>query len=421
MEVAKHASCARRVFPATGIPLPGCVPGGCSCYVVYPPWRASDLPPAGSPAAAGKLRRVAEEDLGCLERLISCHGRLAAVRLCGREIDIVDWEDNQPVFYQEAGDGRASRIARILGASLPLFRAGGIVFRLHWTFPLVALAFAGWTASSGREAPYHVLFAWGLTQAAILYTLVLLHELGHAAAGLMKGRPAREIVLTPLGGQAVIDRAMANPAMEAEVAIAGPGVNLVFLALSMAVVAFAGLGMPSAGGPPFTLPALLGFAFWVNLMLAVFNLVPAFPIDGGRVLRALLAWRKGSARGTVIAARAGEVLGVAFVILGVWKGGPPGWVLACIGVANFIACEHTVRAVAQGYDVYEEYVPAVNVNAESPPRETREERSARDREDVKRRVDEILAKVSREGIGSLNSGEKRFLKKASRKYRDAKR
>jgi Zn-dependent protease len=341
--------------------------------------------------------------------------------LCGREIDTVDWEDDEPAFYQEAGDGRASRIARILGASVPIVRAGGIVFRLHWTFPLAALAFAGWTARSGHGAAFHVLFAWGLTQAAILYTLVLLHEIGHAAAGRMKGRPAREIVLTPLGGQAVIDRAMATPAMEAEVTLAGPGVNLVFLALSMAVVALAGLGMPSAGGPPFTLGALLGFAFWANLMLAVFNLVPAFPMDGGRVLRALLAWRKGGRRGTVIAARVGEGFGVAFVILGVWKGAPYGWVLASIGAWNFIACEHTVRAVAQGYDVYEEYVPAVNVNAESPPRETREERAAREREEIERRVDELLAKVSREGMGSLSSGEKRFLRKASRKYRDAKR
>jgi stage IV sporulation protein FB len=332
----------------------------------------------------------------------------------------MDWEENEPAFLQEGDEPRASRLVRMLGASVPLFCAAGIQFRLHWSFPLAALAFAGWTASSGYGSAFHVLFAWGLVQAAILYGLVLLHELGHAAAASMKGRPAKRIVLTPLGGQAVIDRAMSGPAMEAEVTIAGPGVNLVFLALSMAAVGLAGSGLPSAGGAPFTLAALGGVAFWANLMLAVFNLAPAFPMDGGRILRAFLAWRKGGRRGTVMAARAGEVMGVVFVVLGILEGGTPGWILACIGVFNFIACEQTVRAVAQGYEVYEEYVPGVSVET-AATREADAGRAAKEREEMQRRVDEILDKVSRTGIGSLSTAEKKFLKQASRKYRNVKR
>ena len=337
-----------------------------------------------------------------------------------RETDTVDWKDDEPTFSPEAGEGRGARVARILGASLPLFRAGGIRFRLHWSFPLAALVFAGWTASSGYEAPYYMLFAWGLAQAAILYTLVLLHELGHAAAGAMKGRPAKEIVLTPLGGQAVIDRAMAGPAMEAEVAIAGPVVNLILLALSTAILVPVLAGMPTFRGGPFTLGAAVGFAFWANLIMAVFNLVPAFPLDGGRILRAFLAWRRGEERGTVLAARAGQVLAVVFAVIGVWKGGSPGWILVGIGLANFIACERTVRALGRGLSVYEEYVPRARLGA-APPRETKEARAAREREKVERRVDELLEKVSRKGMKSLTFREKMFLKRTSRKYREKNR
>ena len=337
-----------------------------------------------------------------------------------RENDTVNWQDDEPSFSPEADESPAARVARILGASVPLFRAGGIRFRLHWSFPLAALIFAGWTASSGSAAPYYLLFAWGLAQAAILYALVLVHEFGHAAAGSMKGRPAREIVLTPLGGQAVMDRAMAGPAMEAEVAIAGPVVNLILLALSTAILVPVLAGMPSFRGGPFTIHAVIGFAFWANLALAVFNLVPAFPLDGGRILRAFLAWRKGEERGTVAAARTGQVLAVLFVIAGVWKGGPPGWVLAGIGVGNFIACERTVRALGRGLVVYEEYVPQARPDS-APRRETKAERAAREREEVERRVDGLLDKVSREGMKSLTLRERMFLKKASKRYRETNR
>ena len=331
----------------------------------------------------------------------------------------MSWQDDEPPPYQDGDNTRRARVARILGASLPLFRAGGIRFRLHWSFPLVAFVFAGWTASESGGAPFGVLFVWGLAQAGILYSLVLLHELGHAVAGSVKGRPASEIVLTPLGGQAVIDRAMATPGMEAEVAFAGPAVNLVLLALSMAAVALAGWGWLASWGAPFTLHAVLGFAFWANVMLAVFNLVPAYPMDGGRLLRALLAWRRGAGPGTVLAARAGQVLGVAFVGIAFWKGGTPGWVLGCIGVFNFIHCHVTLKAVAEGYEPYEEYVGAPRADTE--PRETKAEREMRERADVEQRVDELLDKVSREGMASLTFGEKRFLKKASRRYRDVQR
>lgn len=325
----------------------------------------------------------------------------------------MDWQDEEPVFYRDAGSSRRATLARILNASLPLFKAGGIGFRLHWSFPIVALIFAGWTASAGYGAPYHVLFAWGLTEAAILYTLVLLHELGHAAAGRMKGRPAKEIVLTPLGGQALIDRAMAGPSMEAEVTIAGPLVNLVLLALSMAILVPALDEFPSFWGDPFTARAVIGFAFWANVALAVFNLVPSFPMDGGRILRAFLAWRKGAERGTLIAARVGQVTGVFFVVLGIWRRGPFGILLAAIGVSNFIACMQTIRFVRAGAPVYEEYVGGVRPRTS----ETKGERAAREREEVERRVDELLAKVSREGLNSLTFSERRFLKSASRKYR----
>jgi Zn-dependent protease len=306
------------------------------------------------------------------------------------------------------------RAARILNASLPLFPVAGIRLRLHWSFFLVALVFAGWTARENPGGGALAAVAWGSVQAAILYTLVILHELSHAAAAAMKGRGVREIVLTPLGGAAVIDRAMAGPSMEAEVALAGPVSNLLILGVSVAFFLVA--EMPPAWAGPMTLGGALAFAFWANLTLGLFNLVPAFPMDGGRVLRAVLAWRKGGRKGTRIACRTGEIMGAGMIVLGILRAGPGGWILFGIGISNIIACELTLRALAAGAAVYEEGESLEYAAARR--RAEKQERREREAAELERRVNDLLEKVARDGMKSLSLRERMFLRRASRHYRE---
>ncbi len=315
-----------------------------------------------------------------------------------------------------------SRAARILNASLPLFRAGGIRVKLHWSFFVVVLVFAGWTARAGTgAASTGNLLLWGLLQAGILFSLVLLHEFGHSWMAAAKGRPANEIMLTPLGGAAVIDRAMADPAMEAEVTLAGPGTNLLILAASIAVLAgtggLAGWLDPSRMTVGFTAAGALRFAFWANLMLGVFNLAPAYPMDGGRVLRAFLSWRRGAKRGTRLACRVGQLMGALFIGYGIYSGGPFGWILASIGFFNILNCSTTIRMVELGLPVYEDYLPERGYAPERT-KETREERAARHAAELEQRLDELLGKVAREGMDALSLGERLFLRRASKHFRN---
>lgn len=304
------------------------------------------------------------------------------------------------------------RAARFLGASLPLGSLAGIRLKLHWSFAVVALVLAGWTASSASE-PGGVLsvVGWGFVQGAILYAFVLLHEFAHAGMAAARGRTPREIVLTPLGGTAIIDGAMANPLMELEVALAGPVVNLLAVGFGVALNASQG-HLPKAWGTPWSLSAAVGFAFWANVWLAVFNLLPAFPLDGGRVVRAIASWRLGERTGTRIAARTGELAAIAMGGVGIWWGGGPALVLIGIGVSNLLACETAIRLLELGCGVYDE--PVLARDAHHGPAQGPEEE-----EELERQVDELLAKIAKGGLSSLTFRERRFLRRASRRYRES--
>jgi len=331
----------------------------------------------------------------------------------------VDWKPDDDLSCAEERAEPNSRWARVLGASLPLFPIGGLWVRLHWSFLIFVLIFAGWSARAGAGSyPVATRLLWALAQAAMLFlVLILLHELGHASVAILKGGRCSRIMLTPLGGLAYVQGMMANPGMEAEVAIAGPGVNLLILAVSMAFVSI--FGWPANWWEPLTLSGALGFLFWANVTLVIFNLIPAYPLDGGRILRAFLAWRRGEVRGTHAACRVGQVLGVVFVGVGIWRAWGVsiwGWMLIGIGVSNFITCSRTLRTLAAGARVYEEYVP--DSAGFRPSRgEARELRRQEKDAELEKRMDELLEKVSREGMGSLTLGERLSLRRASKHFR----
>jgi Zn-dependent protease/CBS domain-containing protein len=199
-----------------------------------------------------------------------------------------------------------------MGWSIPIGAVKGTVIRIHVTFLLFLLwigvahyAQGGWNAG-----------VQGVVFIALLFLCVLLHEFGHVFAARRYGIQTPDITLLPIGGVARLERIPEQPGQELVVALAGPAVNLVIAALLY--LAFGGY-VPAEGlevaNPGVDMMARLAA---VNLFLAVFNLIPAFPMDGGRVLRALLAYRLGYGRGTQIAASVGQAVAFGLGLLGLF-------------------------------------------------------------------------------------------------------
>ncbi len=179
-------------------------------------------------------------------------------------------------------------------------RVAGIDLFLHSTFLLV-LAYA---ASQGLDA---------LLLVSAVFGCVVLHEFGHALTARAFGVPTRDITLYPIGGVARLERMPRAPGAELLITLAGPLVN-VAIAGSLAVMLWAG-----GGFSPWTSETTVSFflteLMWVNVVLAVFNMIPAFPMDGGRVLRALLTVPLGRYRATEIAAGLGRGVALAFPLI----------------------------------------------------------------------------------------------------------
>jgi Zn-dependent protease/CBS domain-containing protein len=195
-----------------------------------------------------------------------------------------------------------------------LGRLFGIEVRVHATF----LILLGWVALS------HFTAGHGLTTAAsgvayilAVFGVIVLHELGHALTARRFGIATRDITLLPIGGVARLERMPTTPSQELLVAIAGPAVNVALAFLLFVTLAAMGT-IPDAtqlalvGGP------FLAKLMWTNLALAAFNAIPAFPMDGGRVLRALLAMRTTFVRATDIAAMVGQGVALVFGLVGLF-------------------------------------------------------------------------------------------------------
>jgi Zn-dependent protease len=220
----------------------------------------------------------------------------------------------------------------MLGGAFQIAKLRGIPIRVHMTL-LILLPYIGVKLA---QAVGSDSLLWGLLAAVGLFASVALHELGHAFVAGAKGYPVRDILLLPIGGMAQLARMPERPRDEFQVASAGP---LVSFALYAALTALAS-GSVTARLPPLAL--LLELLGDLNLGLFLFNLLPAFPMDGGRILRAWLTPRKGRLAATHVAARAGKVMALLFGLLGLFHGN---FILVLIAFFIYFAAGAEYRAV----------------------------------------------------------------------------
>lgn len=212
----------------------------------------------------------------------------------------------------------------------------GIGVFVHWTF-LLLLA---WVAASqyAEEGVAGAVRATALI--GVVFFCIVLHEFGHALVARRFGVPTKDITLLPIGGVARMERIPRDPMQELAIAIAGPMVNVaIAVALLVGIWLFADptqLVLLSGGKTPFVVTM-----FWFNVVVVFFNMLPAFPMDGGRVLRAVLAMRLDYLRATQIAARVGQFVAIGFAIVGLTSN----WMLLLIAIFVYFGAQAEAASV----------------------------------------------------------------------------
>jgi Zn-dependent protease len=227
--------------------------------------------------------------------------------------------------------------------SIPLGRLFGIEIRIHLTF-FFLLAFVWSTEAATQDATGAIR---ALALVGIIFGSVVLHELGHALVARGAGIPAKGIILLPIGGVTILDESNVLPdpvngwKRDIRIAVAGPLVNLFIAGLSAFILLAAIPNFSLTTKPLLHSSALLRSIVWANLYLGLFNLLPAYPMDGGRVLRALFARSGDMIRATQRAIRISHVFSFLFFMLGMLMSN---WWLAMIGVFLFVGAQLEERS-----------------------------------------------------------------------------
>ena len=231
--------------------------------------------------------------------------------------------------------------------SLSIGKVAGTVVRIHLTFLLfLAWIFAASYAKGGNAE------AWSsLIFMVLLFACVLLHEFGHIFTARYFGVTTPYVTLLPIGGVAQLERIPEQPGQEFLIAIAGPLVNVV-IALLLITIGGAQITQSAAASIDNGQISMIDRLAAVNLFLALFNLIPAFPMDGGRVLRAALATRLGYVRATEVAATIGQFVAFALGFIGLMYNP----ILIFIAIFVYLAASSeahmvSLRAVSRGVPV----------------------------------------------------------------------
>ncbi|MDA9773396.1 site-2 protease family protein [Saprospiraceae bacterium] len=229
------------------------------------------------------------------------------------------------------------KIEKILNANIPLGNFFGIPFKLHWTIIpfFIFIPFLGY------------YYDMSVTQSFLLLALVililisvLLHELGHATAARSEGIKTHDIIISLIGGAARLEQMPEEPKKEIKIAIAGPLVNLVIFVLTaipIGLIAYFSEFRLDLSFRDLSKPGVfISLLALSNLMLFLFNLVPAFPMDGGRIFRAQLAKKMPRQKATAIASVVGKILASLMIIFGIFYLQP---VFSLIGIFIFLMAE----------------------------------------------------------------------------------
>jgi len=222
--------------------------------------------------------------------------------------------------------------------SFTIARVFGSEVRIHITFFLLLL----WIGVAHYQQGGMAAAVEGIIFILALFACVVAHEFGHALMARRYGIRTPDITLLPIGGLARLERMPEKPAQEIAVALAGPAVNVVIAAI-LIVVLGASVDADALQALENPTVSFLARLATVNVFLVVFNMIPAFPMDGGRVLRALLAMRYSRLRATQIAARIGQGLAFFFGFLGLMTGNP-----ILIFIAIFVYLAATAEAQQTG-------------------------------------------------------------------------
>ncbi len=227
--------------------------------------------------------------------------------------------------------------------SIPIGRLFGVEIRIHLTF-FFLLIFVWSTEAATQDA---MLALRGLALVGIIFGSVILHELGHALVARGAGSPAKGLILLPIGGVTILDEAHAVPdpinawKRDIRIAAAGPLVNLVIAGAAALVLLSVMPNFPLVTKPLVHSHALMRSLVWANVYLGLFNLLPAYPMDGGRVLRALFSRRMDLVRATQRAVRIGHVFSILFMMVGMLMSN---WWLVMIGFFLFVGAQLEERS-----------------------------------------------------------------------------
>jgi Zn-dependent protease len=231
-----------------------------------------------------------------------------------------------------------------MGGSLKIGRVAGIDLKVHWTFFLL-LAFFAFAGYQGSGSLTNALVTALVIVA--LFVCVVLHEYGHSLVAQRLGIEIQDITVLPIGGVARLKSLPERPIDEVKIAVAGPLVNVALAPIFFAMALLLGAGpfdianIVQGGNSLGQIFAYLGF---INVSLVLFNLIPAFPLDGGRVLRGLLATRLGAVRATDVSAAIGQFFAAAFFLVGLLGGN---FLLALVAVFIFFGATGEAQMVRQ--------------------------------------------------------------------------
>src|SRR5215813_9713842 len=235
---------------------------------------------------------------------------------CARKTDVVT-SDGVTERLLPRRNGRVQ-----MKAQIKLFKIFGIQIGLHYSWLLIAVlivfSLAGQFGATNPAWSPSVIWGLAIITAICFFASIIIHELSHAAVAKARGLPVRSITLFALGGVAQIEKEPSDARTEFWMGIAGPITSAIIGMVCLGAALF--LGWSPLSNQQSPLAAMLGWLGAINLMLAIFNMVPGFPLDGGRVLRAIIWWITGNpAQAIRIASGVGQVVAFAFILLGLFR------------------------------------------------------------------------------------------------------